>query len=148
MTLFGEKSTSFLLFIQTQILADTLLTINSELGLDPAESSHLGKNTDFETLSGPLGALLIPPHRNRLSTPGGFLHPRPTGTMATVPQRPRRQQQQHQSTHQQSLLALTTSSPLQQDKARPGGSIDTEPSASQEKDGEHSAAIFFLSGCV
>lgn len=133
--------------IQAQIY--TLLTINGALGLDTAESSHFGKNPDFETLSGASGGSYYTRHRNKLSasTPRGFLNPGPTGTMATAPQRARRQQQ-HQSTHQQSLPALTTFSPLQQDKRWPGGSIDAEPSASQEKDGEHSAAIFFLSGCV
>lgn len=138
--------TSLLLFIQSQILADTLLTINGELGLDLAESSHLGKNTDFEALSGPLGALLIP------RTGTGFLLQPPEVFCTPGPQEQwppcHNDPDGSNSTSQQSLPALTTSSPLQQDKTWPGGSIDAEPSASQEKDGEHSAAIFFLSGCV
>lgn len=85
--------------------------------------------------------LFIIPH-----TGTGFLH-NTRGFSASQAHRnndhhPTKPRQQHQSTHQQSLAALTTSSPLQQDKTWPGGSIYTPLSVFQEKDYTHSLPYF------
>lgn len=71
--------------------------------------------TDTETLK--FGDSYYTPHGSGLSAyikPNVF-YPGLAGTMTTIPQSPRHK---HQSTHQQSLPALTTSSPLNQ--IRPG----------------------------
>lgn len=77
--------------------------------------------TDFETLMCP--GSYYTPHRSR-----GFLHnPRRFLPKAhrNNDHHPTKPQHQHQSTHQQSLPALTTSSPLKQIRPRPEGSIYT-----------------------
>lgn len=95
--------------------------------------------SDFETLECP-GSYYTPAQEHAFCiTPDVF--PQASRSNAHHPTTPQRQ---HQSTHQQSLLALTTSSPLQQIRPGLGGSSYVTLFSGKNT----LAAIFFLTGCV
>lgn len=115
-------------------------TINEKLAsllLIPSSPLALCENFTKLTLRhSSAGALYYTPHRNRLSAQRQSFFCIPGS------------QEQWPPSHKAATPALTTSSPLQQDKTWPGGSIYTRLSVFQEKRLHALAAIFFLSGCV
>lgn len=112
-------------------------TINEKLASSPVKplcTLREFHKTDFEALEC-RGSLLYPTQEQAFCiTPEVFCIP---GS-----------QEQWPPSHKAATPALTTSSPLQQDKTWPGGSIYMRLSVFQEKRLHALAAIFFLSGCV
>ena len=119
------------------------ITITNELDSKAAKSlQSIGwlHKTDFKTLKCP--GCYYTPHRNGLSAQHQtFSVPRAHRNNDHHPTKP---PNQHQSTHQQSLPALTTSSPL--NEIRPGLEAASAKYSLFRKN--TLAAIFFLTGCV
>lgn len=98
-------------------MLQVLFTITDKVESNAVPSLQNGRITHNWHWHTQVRGLLLYPHGSGLSAyikPNVF-YPGLAGTMTTIPQSPRHK---HQSTHQQSLPALTTSSPLNQ--IRPG----------------------------